>query len=203
MTEKEKMLAGKLYIPAKSKELQEDFKKAKRLVKEYNATSVDEEGKRVEILSELLGKFDKSSHIEPPFYCDYGCHIYTGKNFYSNYELIILDVCDVKIGDNVFLAPRVGIYTAGHPIDAEIRNSGLEFGKSVTIGNDVWIGANVVINPGVTIGNNVVIGSGSVVTKDIPSNVVAFGNPCKVVREIGEKDKEYWNKLKEEYYQTR
>ena len=115
------------------------------------------------------------------------------------FDCIILDVCDVTIGDNVFLAPRVCIYTAGHPIDAGVRRRQLEYGKKVVIGNDVWVGGNTVINPGVTIGDNVVIGSGSVVTKDIPSGVIAAGNPCRVLRPITEEDTRYWEELEREY----
>lgn len=147
----------------------------------------------------LAGKL----YIEPPFHCDYGCHISVGEWFYANYDCIMVDVCKVKIGDNVMFGPRVGIYTAGHPIDAEIRNTGLEFGAPVTIGDNVWVGGSVVINPGVTIGNNVVIGSGSVVTKDIPDNVVAVGNPCRVLREITEEDKRYWEEKRKEYLEDK
>ena len=138
-------------------------------------------------------------HVEQTFHCDYGCHIHVGEDFYANYDCTIIDVCEVRIGDNVFLAPKVGIYTAGHPIDAGVRNSGLEFGAPVTIGDNVWIGGNAVINPGVTIGSNVVIGSGSVVTKDIPDNVIAVGNPCRVLREITREDRDYWEEKKREY----
>lgn len=200
MNEKEKMLAGKLYTASNSKELFKDYKKCKRILREYNATSEDEEDKRRALLKDLFGKIGENFHIEPPFRCDYGCNIYIGERFYANYDLIILDCCMVEIGDDVFIAPRVGIYGAAHPIDAEVRNTQLEYGKDIKIGNSVWIGANVVINPGVKIGNNVVIGSGSVVTKDIPDDVVAVGNPCRVLRKIDEKDKIYRNKLKEEYY---
>ena len=200
MNEKEKMLAGKLYTASNSKELFKDYKKCKRILREYNATSEDEEDKRRALLKDLFGKIGENFHIEPPFKCDYGCNIYIGERFYANYDLIILDCCKVEIGDDVFIAPRVGIYGAAHPIDAEVRNTQLEYGKDIKIGNSVWIGANVVINPGVKIGNNVVIGSGSVVTKGIPDDVVAVGNPCRVLRKIDEKDKIYRNKLKEEYY---
>lgn len=132
--------------------------------------------------------------IVPPFYCDKGTQIYIGKHFYANTGLLILDEADVRIGDHVFIAPRVCIYTAGHPIDADVRRMDLEYAKGVTIGNDVWIGGNTVINPGVTIGNNVVIGSGSVVTRDIPDQVIAAGCPCRVIRKITEEDREYWIK---------
>lgn len=147
-----------------------------------------------EIVKEMLGKSGKNTFINPPFFCDYGKHIEVGDNFFANYNCTILDVAKVKIGDNVMLAPNVAIYTAGHPIHPEARNSMYEYGISVTIGNNVWIGGNVVISPGVTIGDNVVIGAGSVVTKDIPSNVVAAGNPCRVLKEITEEDKQYYYK---------
>lgn len=202
MTEKEKMLKNMLYIPSKSKELCSEAKNSRRLCRLFNNSTEEEMDKRQEILKELLGSVGKNCYIEPPFRCDYGKNIYIGDNFYANYELIILDCCNIKIGNNVFIAPRVGIYGAGHPIDKDIRNSLLEFGKDITIGDDVWIGANTVINPGVTIGDNVVIGSGSVVTKDIPSNCVAVGNPCKVLRYINENDKKFWEKQKEEYFKN-
>jgi len=183
MTEKEKMLLGELYI-ASDEELERDFLNAKKIVRLFNSTIENELESRKKILSELFEKAGENIYIEPPFHCDYGYNISVGNNFYANYDCIILDVNKVKIGNNVKIGPRVNIYTAGHPIDAATRNSRLEFGKPITIGDDVWIGGNVVINPGVTIGSNVVIGSGSVVTKDIPDNVVAAGNPCRVLRII-------------------
>ena len=155
--------------------------------------------RRALLIKELFGSTGEQVHVEQTFHCDYGCHIHVGENFYANYDCTIIDVCDVRIGDNVFLAPKVGIYTAGHPIDAGVRNCGLEFGAPITIGDNVWIGGSAVINPGVTIGNNVVIGSGSVVTKNIPDNVIAVGNPCRVLRAVTRQDQEYWEKKKEEY----
>jgi maltose O-acetyltransferase len=199
MTEKEKMLSGKLYI-LQGEELKGDMSKARNLIRLFNKTTEKEMDHRMTLLKELFEKIGEKIHIEPPFYCDYGCNISIGENFYANYDCIIIDVNKVKIGTNVFFGPRVCIYTAGHPIDADVRNLALEFGKPVVIGNSVWIGGNVVINPGVTIGNNVVIGSGSVVTKDIPDNVIAVGNPCKILRSITEDDKKYWNDRKIEYY---
>ena len=140
-----------------------------------------------EVVKELLG--DKGAFINPPFYCDYGSHIEVGKNFFANYNCTIIDVAKVKIGDNCQLAPNVAIYTAGHPIYPTTRNSLYEYGKAVTIGDNVWICGNTVICPGVTIGRNVVIGAGSVVVKDIPDWSLAAGNPCKVKRMITEADK--------------
>lgn len=141
-----------------------------------------------EVVKDLLGKSD-NAFINPPFYCDYGKHIEVGKNFFANYNCTILDVAKVKIGDNCQLAPNVAIYTAGHPIHPVSRNSAYEYGKEITIGDNVWIGGNSVICPGVHIGDNVVIGAGSVVTKDIPEWTVAAGNPCRVIRKITDQDK--------------
>ena len=141
--------------------------------------------------AELLGK-SQGAHLRPPFYCEYGFNIETGKNFFANFNCTILDVAKVIIGDNVMLAPNVAIYTAGHPIHPEVRNGGLEYGIGVTIGNNVWIGGNAVICPGVHIGDNVVIGAGSVVTKDIPPNTIAAGNPCRVLRPITDADRPYY-----------
>ncbi len=200
MTEKERMLSGELYI-AKDKELGEMNLKSRRLQHAFNNSLDGEE--RQKILKELLGKMGNNCYIEPPLRMDYGCNTYIGDNFYANFDLIILDVAKVTIGNNVFIAPRVSIFTAGHPIAKEIRNKQLEFGKEIKIGNDVWIGGNTVINPGVTIGNNVVIGSGSVVTKNIPDNVVAAGNPCRVIREITEADLKYWQAKADIYYKSK
>lgn len=145
------------------------------------------------IVKELLGK-SENAVINPPFYCDYGFNIEVGKNFFANYNCTILDVAKVKIGDNCQFAPNVAVYTAGHPIHPVSRNSQYEYGISVTIGDNVWIGGNSVIVPGVHIGSNTVIGAGSVVTKDIPDWVIAAGNPCRVIRKITEEDKEYYYK---------
>ncbi|WP_334351744.1 sugar O-acetyltransferase [Companilactobacillus sp. HBUAS56257] len=201
-SQKEKMLAGDLYV-ANDPELKKDFLKAKKLLREYNQTTEEQNNRRKEILKELFKKTGKKlPSITPPFFTDYGCNTEVGENFYANYECIILDIANVKIGDNVMFGPRVGLYTAGHPIDAAIRNEYLEYGKPIEIGDNVWVGGNVVINPNVKIGNNVVIGSGSVVTKDIPDNVVAVGNPCHVLREINDNDKKYWEMEKARYYEN-
>ena len=141
-----------------------------------------------EVVKELLGK-SEGAMINPPFYCDYGTHIEVGKNFFANYNCTILDVAKVKIGDNCMLAPNVAIYTAGHPLHPDTRNSGYEYGKEVTIGDNCWIGGNSVICPGVHIGNDVVIGAGSVVTRDIPDGSIAAGSPCRVIRGITEDDR--------------
>ena len=139
-------------------------------------------------VKELFGKSDGAC-VNPPFYCDYGSHIEVGKNFFANYNCMIIDVAKVTIGDNCQMAPNVAIYTAGHPIHPDTRNTAFEYGKEVTIGDNVWIGGNTVICPGVHIGNNVVIGAGSVVTKDIPDWAIAAGNPCRVIRKITEADR--------------
>lgn len=199
-SQKERMLSGDLYI-ADDPELAKDFHKAKRLLREYNQTTEYQETDRQTILKNLFKQSGKKIHIEPPFYTDYGCNTVIGENFYSNYDCIILDIANVTIGNNVMFGPRVSLYTAGHPIDAVIRNEHYEYGKPITIGDNVWVGGNVVFNPGVTIGDNVVIGSGSIVTKDIPSNVIAVGNPCKVLREINDQDKKYWEIEKQRYFE--
>ena len=202
MTEKERMLSEKLYIPM-DEALAADCARSRRLVRLINGTTEEQAEYRVQLFKELFGRTGENLWVEPPFHCDYGCHISVGENFYANFDCIILDVCDVTIGDNVFLAPRVCIYTAGHPIDAGVRRRQLEYGKKVVIGNDVWVGGNTVINPGVTIGDNVGIGSGSVVTKDIPSGVIAAGNPCRVLRPVTEEDTRYWEELEREYRRDR
>lgn len=198
VTDKERMLAGKLYI-AGGEELAEDMRRARVLTRLFNNSTEEQQEYRTELLRKLFEATKKNVYIEPPFHCDYGCHITIGDNFYANYDCIVIDVAPVVIGDNVFFGPRVGLYTAGHPIDAGVRNSLLEYGKPIKIGNNVWIGGNAVINPGVTIGNNVVIGSGSIVTKDIPDDVVAVGNPCRVLRKITDEDQKIWQKKKTEY----
>jgi acetyltransferase-like isoleucine patch superfamily enzyme len=188
MSEQEKMISGQLYNSTDEK-LSEQRIKAKKLCRKYNNLEPDNYEERKSILKELLGKTKENFWIEPNFWCDYGYNIEIGENFYSNHNLVILDPAKVTFGDNVFIAPNCGFYTAGHPIDAELRNQLLEFAYPITVGNNVWFGGNVVVLPGVTIADNVVIGAGSVVTKDIPANVVAVGNPCKVLREITEEDK--------------
>ncbi len=196
MNQKERMLAG---LPYKAwlDGLREERMENKLKIHKYNQLHPDEEEKIEELIRSILGKAGKDVHIEAPFHCDYGSNIEAGDYFYANYNCTILDVGKVIIGDNVMLAPNVSIYTAGHPIHPDSRNSGYEYGIPVTIGNNVWVGGNVVINPGVTIGNDVVIGAGSVVTKDIPDRVVALGNPCRVVRQIVEDDRKYYYKNKE------
>ena len=185
MTEKEKLQAGELYN-GNDKELVTDRISAKKLCEEYNAVTYNDFQKRDRLLNRLLAFKGENTWIEPNFFCDYGYNIIMGDNFYSNHNLVILDCAEVIFGDNVFIGPNCGFYTAGHPLDYKARNYGLEYAKPIKVGNTVWIGGNVCVMPGVTIGDNVVIGGGSVVTKDIPSGVVAVGNPCKPVKEIPE-----------------
>ena len=189
MTEKEKCRLGLLYDANYDPEILADRERAKELLYDYNRLRPSEQIRRTELLKKLLGKTGENLIIEPPFACDYGYNIEVGENFYANVNLVILDGAKVCIGDNAFIAPNVGIYTAGHPIYPDTRNSAFEYGKEVTIGDNVWLGGNTVVCPGVHIGDNVVIGAGSVVTKDIPSWSIAAGNPCRVIRKITEDDK--------------
>ena len=186
MTNKEKRDAQMAYISDESI-MEEQADCRKKLQKLNFMDRSDFEG-IASAVKELLGK-SEDAFINPPFYCDYGTHIEVGKNFFANYNCTILDVAKVKIGDNCQMAPNVSIYTAGHPIHPFSRNSMYEYGKEVTIGDNVWIGGNTVICPGVTIGHNTVIGAGSVVTRDIPDWSVAAGNPCRVIRKITDQDR--------------
>jgi maltose O-acetyltransferase len=182
-TAREKMLANEPYI-AIDPELQSMDRKAQNLLHAFNLSFPDENEKRRKIIQALFGSVGQNFVVKPPFHCDYGCHIYAQENLYINYDCIILDCNKVYLGNNVLLAPKVQIYTAYHPLDAETRRSGLEMAAPITIGDDVWIGGGAIICPGVNIGNNTTIGAGSVVTKDIPGNVIAAGNPCRVIRNV-------------------
>lgn len=192
MTEREKMLAGQLYDCA-DKELLERWHIAKDLVREYNNTKSDDLNLKNKILNKLLGKIEKNVWITPPFYVDYGNNIYIGNNTEINMNCIFLDDNKITIGKNCLLAPNVQIYTAFHPKNVQERLGNIKedgsfefcktYTKPVTIGDNVWIGGGVIILPGVTIGNNVVIGAGSVVTKSIPDNKIAYGNPCKIIKD--------------------
>ncbi|MCR8659366.1 sugar O-acetyltransferase [Paenibacillus endoradicis] len=184
-TEKEKMLNGELYL-ASDPELLQGRANSRRLTRLFNQSLETEDNTRTKLLKELFGSTGDSLYIEPTFRCDYGYNIHVGENFYANFDCVFLDVCEIRIGDNCFIAPGVHIYTATHPLNAKLRITGAEYGKPVTIGHNVWIGGRSVINPGVTIGNNVVIASGSVVTKDVPDNVVVGGNPAKIIKQIEE-----------------
>ena len=195
MTEKEKMCAQMLYDANYDRALLEERDKAKDLCHQYNQLRPSDRAGQQEVLKKLLGKTGENFTLTAPFWCDYGYNIELGENFYANHNLVILDGAKVTFGDNVFIGPDCGFHTAGHPIDFERRNRGLEYAYSITVGDNVWIGAGVQVMPGVTIGSNVVIGGGSVVVKDIPDNCVAVGNPCKVIRAITEEDKQTcWNR---------
>lgn len=196
MNQKERMLKNlpyKAWLDGLSEERLENKKK----IYEFNRCEPEEMQRSQELLKQILGKTGENVWIEAPFHCDYGYNIEVGENFFANYNLVILDVGKVKIGKNAQFAPNVAIYTAGHPVHPDSRNSGYEYGIDVTIGDNVWLGGNTVVMPGVHIGNNVVIGGGSVVTKDIPDDVIAVGNPCRVLRKITEDDRKYYFKDRE------
>ncbi len=188
MTEREKMLSGELYF-AEVPDLVAGRHRADLLCRELNALPMSETALRMAVLRQLLGKVGENCVINPQFRCDYGCYIQVGENFYANYNCVILDCAPVTFGDNVFIAPNCGFYTAGHPVDYPTRNALLEFAKPITVGDNVWIGGNVVVLPGATIGSGSVIGAGSVVSRDIPENVVAVGNPCRPIRSIDQEDR--------------
>jgi acetyltransferase-like isoleucine patch superfamily enzyme len=187
-TEREKMLAGLLYDANYNPELLEERNVAKDLCFEFNHTKPSDTATQTALIQKLIGKVGDNVTILAPFWCDYGSNIEIGDNFFANHNCVILDGAMVTFGDNVFIAPDGGFYTAGHPLDAERRNQGLEYAKPITVGDNVWIGGGVKVMPGVTIGDNAVIGGGSVVTKDIPANVIAVGNPCRILREITPED---------------
>lgn len=187
-TEKEKAREGILYDANNDAELVAERLAAADITYMLNSLKPSQVAEREALFRRLFGKTGKVFSIVSPFYCDYGYNIEIGENFFMNMNCVILDGAKVTFGDNVFVAPGCGFYTAGHPLDAERRNAGLEYALPIRIGNNVWIGAQVCVLPGVTIGDNSVIGAGSVVTKDIPSGVLAAGNPCRVIRPITEAD---------------
>lgn len=193
-SEKEKMNSCKPY-KAFGKELFLERQKAKELLFEFNNLPPSKIKDRHQLIKPLFGKTKGTFYLEPPFRCDYGYNIEIGKNFYANYNFTILDAAKVKIGDHVLIGPNVSLITVNHPIDKDFRAKGYEISKEIIIENHVWLGANVTVNPGVIIGANSIIGSGSVVTKNIPENVIAVGNPCKVLRQITEKDKTDFEEL--------
>lgn len=190
MTEKEKMLKGVLYDANYDKDLISDRKKAKDLCFLYNTTLPSDEDRLKNIISDLGIKTQGDFSVMAPFYCDYGYNITLGHKFDANHGLTILDGGKVSFGDNVFIGPNCTFTTAGHPLDTKRRNEGLEYAHPISVGDNVWFGANVTVLPGVTIGSDVVIGAGSLVNKDIPSGVLAFGKPCKVYRKITKDDLE-------------
>ena len=194
MNQRERMLSG---LPYKAwlDGLEEDRQACKQKIYDFNQLPPSRQSKEApQMIKNIFGKTGENVWVEAPFHCDYGWNIEVGENFYSNYNLTILDVGKVTCGKNVQIAPNVSIYTAGHPVHPDSRNSGYEYGIPVTVGDNVWIGGNTVILPGVTVGSNVVIGAGSVVSKDIPDNTIAAGNPCKVIRGITDEDRIYYFK---------
>lgn len=190
MTEKEKMTVGMLYDANYDLVLLRERTECKDLCYDFNHLRPSQTEEQTELLKRLLGKTKGAFSIISPFWCDYGYNIEIGENFFANHNCVILDCAKVTFGDNVFVAPNCAFYTAGHTLDAERRNQGLEYAYPITVGNNVWFGGGVHVMPGVRIGNNVVIGGGSIVTKDIPDGVVAAGNPCRVIRPITDADKQ-------------
>ena len=197
MTEREKMEQGMLYDANYDEELLAERARCKDLCFAYNQLKPSLIGEQEQIIRQLFGKTGKQFYVTAPFWCDYGSNIEIGENFYTNHNCVILDGAKVVFGDNVFIAPNCVFSTAGHPLDVEQRNRGLEYAYPITVGDNVWIGASVTVLPGVKIGSNSVIGAGSVVNRDIPEGVVAVGNPCRVLRNITEEDKKkYWRSAK-------
>lgn len=184
MTEKEKRKHGLLYDANNNLELEKELLSCKNLCLKYNKIKSCKYKKQQKVLKKLLGYIGCDCYIQSPFWCDYGYNIFMGNNFYSNHNCVILDAAEVVFGNNVFVGPNCGFYTAGHPNDYPTRNKGLEYAYPITVGDNVWIGGNVTVLPGVSIGNNVVIGAGSLVNKNIPDNVLAAGNPCKIIKTL-------------------
>jgi maltose O-acetyltransferase len=189
-SQKQKMIAGELYDPLDT-ELSTDRVSTRLLLKQLNDSREDQSELRNELLNKLISSLGENVWIQPPFYCDYGYNIKLGDKVFFNFNCVVLDVAQVTIGDRTLIGPNVQIYTATHPLDHQQRASGLEFAKPISIGKDVWIGGSAIICPGVTIGDRSVIGAGSVITKDIPANVLAAGNPCKVIRPLTEKERNH------------
>lgn len=197
MTQKERMQAGLIYDPAENEIMAEQVKCLEKLY-DFNATRPSDGEKRKQLMQEMLGEVGENCYIEPPFYANWGGkHVHFGNNVYANFCLTCVDDADIYIGNGVMIGPNVTLATANHPIQPGLREKAYQFNKEIHIGNNVWIGANAVVVPGVRIGDNSVIGAGSVVTKDIPANVVAVGNPCRVLREIGEHDDRFFYKNEE------
>ena len=184
MTEREKQQRGELYDAKYCKELLDDLHRCEQACFEINQLAPSDRKERQKRLRQLLGKTGDDFNVITPFFCDYGYNIEVGNHFFANTNLVILDEAKVTFGDNVFIGPNCSFYTAGHPVEIELRNQGLEYALPIHVGNNAWFGGNVTVVPGVNIGNNVTVGAGSVVTKDIPDNVVAAGNPCKVIRKL-------------------
>lgn len=193
-TMKEKMHTGELYFPGDEEIMEDQTKRLDRLY-DFNHTRPTEGGKRQEMMKEMFAEIGEGCYIEPPFHANFGGgHVHFGKEVYANFNLTLVDDTHIYIGDYTMLGPNITIATAGHPILPELRERGYQYNMPVHIGRNCWLGAGVIVMPGITIGDNTVIGAGSVVVKDIPSNVVAVGNPCRVLREVSEHDKEYYFK---------
>ena len=194
MTDQEKMHTGDLYLPLGEEILSEQLRTLEKLY-DYNATRPLEQEKRKKLLKEMLAEMGDGCYIEPPFHANWaGKHVHLGKNVYANFNLTCIDDTHIYIGDNTMIAPNVILATATHPISPELRAQGYQYNLPIHIGKNCWLGAGVIVLPGVTIGDNTVVGAGILVNKDLPPNVVAVGSPCKVLREINERDKEYYHK---------
>ncbi len=191
MNAKERMKSGKIYFCTDEELAKEQLRRLDRLY-DFNQTRPSEMPKRMALLKEILAEVGENCYVEPPLHANWGCHTHFGNNVYANFNLTLVDDTDIYVGDGVLFGPNVVVAVAGHPVDPDLRRKVAQFNLPVHIGNNVWIGAGAIILPGITIGDNSVIGGGSVVTKDVPANVVAVGNPCRVLREIGEHDREYY-----------
>ncbi|HAP14550.1 MAG TPA: maltose acetyltransferase [Lactococcus sp.] len=202
MSEYQRMISGQLYSAAKI-EKEYNPQTSRALAQKINQISLLEQEKIIALEKQLFGSTGKSIYVNPPLQVDYGFNTHIGENFYANVDCIFLDVAPITIGDDVMFGPRVSLITPLHPIDADVRARGLEYAKPITIGNRVWLGAGVIVNPGVTIGEGTIVGSGAVVTKDLPAHVIAVGNPARVLREISEEDKHYWEKQESDYHETK
>ena len=193
---KERMQTGKMYFPTEEDLLSEQAEWME-LLYDFNSTRPSEGKKRAELLEKLLGGVGKNCYVEPPLHANWGCNTYMGDDVYANFNLTLVDDVKITIGSHVMFGPNVTVATAGHPVEPNLRSRQAQYNLPVNIGDNVWIGAGSVILPGVTVGDNTVIGAGSIVTKDIPANVVAYGNPCRVVREIGERDRKIYYRDRE------
>lgn len=200
MTERERMLSGKMFTSMGDEELSELSHNNRSRIQEFNRSKREEYELRDQIMREVFGSVGDNSMVEQPVQIDYGAHIHIGDNFYANFDCIFMDVAEINIGNNVMIGPRVSLLTASHPVGAKARRSGLEYALPITIEDDVWIGGNTTVLPGVRIGKASIIGAGSVVTGDIPPGVMAAGNPCRVLRRLTEDDDIYWDGKVQEYY---
>ena len=194
MAEKDKLHSGEIYFPG-DPEIHKEQTACQEKLYDFNLTRPSELEKRTAMLKDMFAEIGEGCYIEPPLHANFGGrHVHFGNWIYANYNLTLVDDTHIYVGDDTMFGPNVTIATAGHPIDPTLRSKGLQFNMPVRIGRNCWLGAGVIVMPGVTIGDNVVIGAGSMVTKDIPSNVVAVGNPCRVLREVGEHDKQFYYK---------